>query len=523
MITIVNTPEPIASAYLIGGVLFDVVSSATASDLKIKAVIYCKKENSNTWERIGVKRQKKYESQNYFRFNIASFLQAKLTYDYFANSVNEIVVPTVGSFIEYKVEFFEEYMDVNGEVQLYDSALSNGWKAVNKTIQKNEPQSMSNHIMEFENEGNAKFLTKKPFITLRKGEQEQLSFLTTLWSVDAVIEVTKADGIVINRFIYENFTDIYSNFPFSLYVTKEWFKTINVGIGSGYNNYQSEPYSIKLSEIDDRLISPLLFSSKSIRFWAKANPNFTTSYYYPKLIVEGLNMSGVWEELYNDTPFTGGETIDIFNGNLYRRYLWRMTNENYGAILIDDISIPNYIRVDIHPYNRATLCIKDIFDEGDIKAEVYITDTSEESRVCEKITIYPDFECLEKPVRFAFLNSDGGIDHFTFKGSRKTRTSISRTLYEKQLSSGFSSYERGKSTLKVEADRVFEAWTGFETEDTLTWLMELFESQEVFVVENGVLTPVNITTKSATPYDEGKLQQLEITYELSNPRIVQNG
>ena len=154
--------------------------------------------------------------------------------------------------------------------------------------------------------------------------------------------------------------------------------------------------------------------------------------------------------------------------------------------------------------------------------EVYVSDDLSQSSGTERRVYVPDFSAKKNKIRFAWLNPLGGIDHYTFTGSKASQVDVDkRDLFEKARAYPFSSTDIKTGILKVDGTKNLFAFSDFENTETYEWLSEIITSPYVWVVEDGDYIPVVITNKSMQVENE-ELVQLKLEYRKSIQRSVQH-
>ena len=143
-------------------------------------------------------------------------------------------------------------------------------------------------------------------------------------------------------------------------------------------------------------------------------------------------------------------------------------------------------------------------------------------RVTEIRTFTPDFTARKKPVRIGWNGTLGGVNYYTFTGSKTSEVLSDKVLYMKDLPVAFTAQNRVQSVANSTYQTEFEVTSDYETEDVYLWLCEVIASSNVWVVENGICIPVVITTKSV-PVESDNLFQFRMKYKKSSDKIVQNG
>jgi len=138
-------------------------------------------------------------------------------------------------------------------------------------------------------------------------------------------------------------------------------------------------------------------------------------------------------------------------------------------------------------------------------------------QISEIKTFIVDQECTKyEPVRFMFLNALGQFDYFTATLLSRENININRTSYQKSLPYNYQVGDRGKTVLTVDGQQTYTVTSNWVTEDTCTWLMELFLSQEVYVLNtDGSLTPIVIDNTSVEPKKRVNDSLLNYTFNYS--------
>lgn len=127
-------------------------------------------------------------------------------------------------------------------------------------------------------------------------------------------------------------------------------------------------------------------------------------------------------------------------------------------------------------------------------------------------TYYIEDECIYNPIDIFFLNKNGAQQSLTFFKERTDDINIDSNEYESdtgQPLNGFHQYKRyniqGRSSFKVNS--------GFVEESNNESFKQLFLSEKIWVLENNMMTPINLKSKSL----EYKTQQKDklINYEIN--------
>jgi hypothetical protein len=110
-------------------------------------------------------------------------------------------------------------------------------------------------------------------------------------------------------------------------------------------------------------------------------------------------------------------------------------------------------------------------------------------------------------IRIAFLNKLGGFDYMNFNYKSKNTIQTEKTMFKRQLSPGYSVGQREDTVLSTKSYDLWTASTEWITEAEGTWLKELIQSPEAYIVDDTNNTTIPIIV-SDTSY-EVKSQLLE--------------
>ena len=149
----------------------------------------------------------------------------------------------------------------------------------------------------------------------------------------------------------------------------------------------------------------------------------------------------------------------------------------------------------------------------------------------EVLTIKPNVCPVKKydPVDIIWLNRYGVWDNFRFFGSKNEETKIKRDTYQRlygtwsNTSFTYNTYERGTSNIATDLKVEGEIMSDFLERDTVNWLEELLTSPQIYKLEAGVITPINITDSSFKKQIRGnvKLRQVSFKYVYSSEQRTQ--
>lgn len=144
-VSVMIQPGGLRSAYT--PLMFRVTSTVVAPELKIKAELYARNDQTGSYALIAVKYESRYMGNAYFIFDFSSILKSMVTFDRQAVATPAVYTPTNGSVVQYKVKFTEVYYAGDGLPAEYASAWSTELKAVNAIPQFNEDQTLQDYII----------------------------------------------------------------------------------------------------------------------------------------------------------------------------------------------------------------------------------------------------------------------------------------------------------------------------------------------------------------------------------------
>lgn len=132
------------------------------------------------------------------------------------------------------------------------------------------------------------------------------------------------------------------------------------------------------------------------------------------------------------------------------------------------------------------------------------------------ITLNITEECRYTPVNIAFFNKDGGVQFLDFFKARTDRLTVKGESYESRIGQPqdgdhqFIDYNKnGRTKFKVNS--------GFVQEALNETFRQLFLSERVYWFDNGVYTPLNISSKTLEYKTRAKdrLINYEVEFEFS--------
>ena len=135
--------------------------------------------------------------------------------------------------------------------------------------------------------------------------------------------------------------------------------------------------------------------------------------------------------------------------------------------------------------------------------------------------------CFDEQTTLVFANNYGFYDYYTIGNPIRKNTDVGRETYDKvfeEYSTATSTYDitrRGTKQYYTDYTDNYSITTDYINKETSDWLTQLFDSNEVYVQENGNFIPVVITNTNYRwnlTNNRDKLFQYEINFKYSNQR-----
>lgn len=183
--------------------------------------------------------------------------------------------------------------------------------------------------------------------------------------------------------------------------------------------------------------------------------------------------------------------------------------------------------------------VKDLFDLGWIdnttkEIEIWCENTTGDKTIESKIFKIVNKCSIYDKMQIIFMDKMGSFIPYTFNKVNRENRNISRTEYQQHYGTyapaaqnwTYKTWDRGKKsldTIVVEQYTLNSDWVNQSTSD---YLMELFESPEVYLVKpDGVIIAINLTVQSIERKQviNEQLINYQLTFELSNKNMQQRG
>lgn len=235
-----------------------------------------------------------------------------------------------------------------------------------------------------------------------------------------------------------------------------WYYTSYMMTGTSSSFLTNQPSSVK-TKLDER---------GSIG-WMNTQPYVSGTSYY--MMIERSNASTI----YYPISYMSASSVSTNNKIL-----------SFGA----------------YPYNLNELSANTITDSTSYYDLTLVKSISAGtySAISETKRFEVDTECSKyEPIRFMFLNQLGQFDYYTATLLSRENININRTQYQKTLPFNYNVGDRGKAVISIEGQQSYTVTSNWINETTYEWLIELFLSPEVYVINtDGSLTPIIIDNTS---------------------------
>ena len=528
-ITLYSTPSSVSSVK--SPIVFDVVTNSTDITTAIKGELYFRRNLDEFFELVGEKLQlTKYPNYNYYRFNFAGLLEKLLTSNYQTGATG-LYSACENSSIQYYVKFTEYYPIPTPVAQA--STYSSVLYANNTNILVTETQgTFTGSDWYMDAAGSHKFLTNSPASQpIRASERIQLGLLTSYTDATIKLRETKNNGATaITNHEISNSTNYYhylwdytvdedeavvavtpatplSDSPYiSALSATSFMKYMPDSINVMWGGVRMVATNDVLDILLPVVTAGSTFGTKIHAIAKTSSSNFEVYYYY----------SGAWN-LSAGSPYTQAttfaDTSEPVPANSTSMRIKKLTG---GELWIPYVYI-NWVDDNI-VMKRAQFTLDTTHIDSDTnKLEIWADDGSS-NIISEVKTFVVDTSPVDATSRFAFLNLRGDFDHYTFKQGHSEDLSVEKIKYITELPTSFTTSDRQTSVAFVNSDIVFTSWTEYEENATLTWLKELVESKEVYLIVSDVKYAVDIITSGVAYSNHTEPLQFEITWRFASKR-----
>ena len=529
-ITVYAQPDTVCSAR--SNVIFDVVTDSTDITTKIVAQVFYKTRQDDFYRRAGRKEQTKRAGYNYFRFNVAGLLEKLLSHNY-QEGGTAIKTNINKSSIEFFVRFTEYYPST--AYVAVASTNSSTFYANNVGILTTETQgTFTGSDWYMDGVASHKFLTNSPSIQpIRASERIQLGFLTSYTDPIISLRETK-NNLSTSTTTYSIGNQTYNTYLWDWSVDEAEVVTIgtpNLYAGnifiealSATSFYKYMPDStnkmwggVRLVADDDvvDIVLPTWTAPASvyINSIAKTSDCDFEIYFFH---------TGVWN-LSAGSPYTN--TLNTFSttSESLPAGTTKVRIKKIGSAGTDELWIPYaYLSaVDNNAQNKRCQFTLDTthIDSDTKQLEVWVEGGSA-NVISEVKTFLVDTDLVDATSRFAFKNLRGDFDHYTFKQGHQESLVVDKIRFESELPVGFTKADRQTSVAFVNSEIVFTSWTNYETNEILTWLKELVESKEVYLIVSDVRYAVDILNSGVDYSHHSDNLAFEIKWRFASKRNV---
>lgn len=154
------------------------------------------------------------------------------------------------------------------------------------------------------------------------------------------------------------------------------------------------------------------------------------------------------------------------------------------------------------------------------RADVWIARNSDNAQISEIKTFNVVSNC--KSTRIWFSNSRGGYDAYSFKGNLEDVYNYKYNTINKSLPFGFSVQDRGRSVATSDNGHEFNLFSDFVRKEELTWFIDLYDSNDVYVIEDGILVPITLE-KDKNLVESVDMVAINIEYKYANQQKTKIG
>lgn len=530
-ITVYAQPDTVCSAR--SNVIFDVVTDSTDITTKIVAQVFYKTRQDDFYRRAGRKEQTKRAGYNYFRFNVAGLLEKLLSHNY-QESGTAIKTNIDKSSIEFFVRFTEYYPST--AYVAVASTNSSTFYANNVGILTTETQgTFTGSDWYMDGVASHKFLTNSPSIQpIRASERIQLGFLTSY--TDPIISVRETkNNLSTSTTTYSIGNQTYNTYLWDWSVDEDEVVAIgtpNLYTGTTYiealsatSFYKYMPDStnkmwggVRLVADDDvvDIVLPVLAVATAnvhVETVAKISDCDWEMYFWH---------TGVWNisagSPYTTTLNTFADTSEALPAGTTKLRIKKINSTGtdelwipFGHVAFQDNNAQN---------KRCQFTLDTTHIDSDTKQlEVWVEDGSA-NVISEVKTFLVDGDLVDATSRFWFKNLRGDFDQYTFKQGHQESLVVDKIRFESELPVGFTKADRQTSVAFVNSEIVFTSWTNYETNEILTWLKELVESKEVYLVVSDVKYAVDILNSGVDYSHHTDNLAFEIKWRFASKRNV---
>lgn len=500
-LAILSEPVEYISAYQ--PIEYLVHDSGVTSTALCISEIQVQQDQSGEWVTIGSQNQNLYRDSSYFKFNVSQFLRDFLTFDNVESATSKVIISGVNSSCRLRVKFTYYEKDVDGVYQEDSNVTSSTVKVFNSIMDNNTLND--DFLLGFSSSD--QFLTKQKTHTISEGEHLQLH---------AILDEDQQSGLkgVVRSYPLSGSpsnTDV-DVLPYDhaqrLWTGNEDLTTTPTFTGDDGISIVNFPDSNGVQRVAVKMNASGYFvvagtgDGKLIKFdvFAHASGNIRVTH-----------QSGGLDD-QTATGGTGYRTVTMDDAVEASSTSFRVQNLT-GDVLY--ILGANLLEEDNTTVKNAR-CVLSLNEYDSTLSKVIVWLENSVGQHSEFIEIFMSQSC---GVRLEWLNTYGGIDSFSFTGSKNTETQSNKTKVLNEAQEG----ERGIRTVFQDSNDVVTVYSEYLTDSQMIWLSELVESKEVWMVNAyNDKTLVDVVTGDF-PKDSSKLRQASVSFRLSNPKTLHNG
>ena len=530
-ITVYDSPDVVSSVN--SDIIFDVTTDSTDITTKIIAIVFYRRKQSDFYRVASKKSQGKKTGYNYFRFNLKGVLRTILEADYQEGSTG-IYTNITNSSIEYFVKFTEYYPIPNPTA--HASTNSSSFYAVNTNILNTETQGVyTGSDWYMDGVASHKFLTNSPSsLPIRASERIQLGFLTSY--TDPIVKLTeiKNNGSsatttysignqTYNHYLWDWTVDSLEEVAIEtedLYTETTYVEALSATSDYKYmpDNVNKMWGGVKLVADNDVIdvVLPVITAASAdvvINTIAKtSNADFELYFYY----------SSAWN-ISAGSPYTAttagfANTTETLVAGTTKLRIKKLNSAGTQELWIPYAYI-TYL--DNNAQNkRCQFTMDTTHVDSDTHSFQVLVENGSSGVISETKTFVVDRSLIGDSSRFAFRNLRGDFDHYTFKQGHEEALAVEKIMVENELPVGFSKADTQSKVAFINSDIVFTSWTEYEENETLSWLKELVESREVYLISGDVRYAVNILTSEIKYSHHTEPLQFEIQWSFSSKRNI---
>jgi hypothetical protein len=175
-----------------------------------------------------------------------------------------------------------------------------------------------------------------------------------------------------------------------------------------------------------------------------------------------------------------------------------------------------------------------ILDSNTATYSIWTVNSSGVRDLEEQVFTIKDFCSRYEKIQLIFMDKLGSFIPYTFNKVNRENRNISRTNYQQRYGSyapasqnwGYNTWDRGKKSLDTVVTETYTVNSDWVNQSTSDFLMELFESPQVYWIgEDGLTQAINITSNSTERKQtiNDQIINYTLTFELSNKNMSQRG